>query len=241
MDIIAYFKDIFHYITSDWKKNILLGMVLFLADISNELTYFEPYDDNIALILIICSIILGFIGFGYVFRILEETVHGSQILPNFNRWIELLIHGIKESIITTFYLVIPLIIVIWELEFLSNIIHDSDFFIIISVIILLFCFYIFYLWLQGAMLNMAHHQGSLKSGFDLKIIFRRISAIGLGDMSLVFFLTVIIVSLVREVLTDTARLIPIIGDLILTFLVIPYLVIGSARLLGLIDKPVNIK
>lgn len=236
------FKDLIidslRYTTSDWTKVIFLGFVLLIADMVNEISVSGPLADVIDDIFILTGFLLGILGAGYIFRILSETVRGSKVLPPFYRPAELFLHGIRELTVTTIYFVLPFLLIIPAMGALDKILGSPNietvFWLLFSGIILGSIIYIIY---QAALLNMAHHQGSIWSAFHFRKIFKKIRIIGLKNMLLVFFLTMILVMVVKSNLSDTFHLLPYnLGDAISSLLVAPSILIFTIRILGLIDK-----
>jgi hypothetical protein len=117
MNIKEIIKDSIYYPFSDWKKILVLGIIVLITNLSlNQLmgTIYVMLDtENIAFIIIFLTVIglLGlFIGRGYQLRIIKSTIEELEYLPKFNDWIGMLKDGIKVSIVIIVYL-IPLIII----------------------------------------------------------------------------------------------------------------------------------
>jgi hypothetical protein len=101
--------DALRYSVSDLKMVVLLGVVLLLADMADELSGANEIADELRLVLFAVVIVLAIFEAGYVFRIIEETIHGSKRLPKFNKFGEMFFHGIKEIIVLITYFSIPLL------------------------------------------------------------------------------------------------------------------------------------
>ncbi|BDZ70375.1 DUF4013 domain-containing protein [Methanobacterium petrolearium] len=202
------------------------------------------------LVILAVVIFLSLVEVGYGFRIVEETVKGSHKPPSFHHPWDLFWHGVKESIILLIYFVIPLILVvmgIYEFELFFGL--DFSFltmgcYLVIGIIFFLF----FNVMFQGAVLNMAHHGGSIASGFDIPSIFRKIRMVKLKNMLFISFITIITLYIVKQAIFDTLHALPYmlpyinisVGDVVSTVIVAPFLTIFTARLLGLIDVEDNL-
>jgi len=232
------------YAASDWYNVFLLGIILFLVDHIvdlNDPSLIEGFD----IIILIVVFLLSFIEVGYGFRIVEETVMGSSKPPSFHHPGDLFWHGVKESVILLVYFIVPLILVIMgvsEFEYFLN----MDLSPIIMRYALLFAiifFIAFNIMFQGAVLNMAHHGGSIISGFNIPQIFRKIRLVGLKNMILISFITIIVIYILKQAIFDSLHALPYflpyvnisVGDVISTVFIAPVLIIFTTRLVGLVD------
>lgn len=238
MNLKEIIADSLRYSTSNPIKIVVLGLVIFLADIINEIPLSGPVATEVDLVLIIAGTILAIFESGYIFRIIEESTYGSQELPLFNKLQKTFVHGIKEIIVALIYFAIPLllliIIVVKINELSGSLSTEFDVLIIISILILASLLYVLY---QAAVLNMAQHHGSLKSGFDFKSICKKITKMGFKNLLFVYLLSVFFVVVVEYTLSDTLSILPYnLGDLITGLLVSPLILVFTARVLGLINK-----
>jgi hypothetical protein len=236
-------KDSFRYTTSSWGKLIFLGLVILIADRVNELTYFQNFAHEISILLIIVSILLAIFEVGYIFRIIEETTHGSHSLPHFNRIRATFLHGMKEILVTILYFIVPFILVLMGAVQINELIgHFSQEIDLLIISIGLFLASLMYLPFQAAVLNMANHHGSVHSGFDLKKIFIKMRKMGLKNLVFIYILTVIFALVLRYTLSDTMGILPYgLGDVISGLIVAPFILIFTARALGLINKSLTDK
>jgi hypothetical protein len=241
MEFKAMLKDAMRYSVSKWYNFIILGLILFLTDHIIDFNVPSMIGDMGDVLIVIIIIILSFLEIGYGFRIVEETVQGSSKPPSFHHPLNLISHGIKESVILLIYFIVPLLMVIigffeFELMFnldLSSIIMECALFI---AIILFVCFNIMF---QGAVLNMAHHEGSLRSGFNMIMVFRKIRQVGLKNMIMISFITIAVIYILKQAIFDTLHGLPYlgttVGDVLSTVVIAPFLILFTTRLLGLID------
>ncbi|HTX61572.1 MAG TPA: DUF4013 domain-containing protein [Methanobacterium sp.] len=235
--------DSLKYTSSNWLKVILLGLVIFLADKSNELSNLGGFADEIRYIIIIIGTILGIYQLGFIFRILEETTKGSNKMPKFDKFLTTFIHGLKETIVTVIYFIIPFIVVLLGFAMLAYITgpktEEMDLAIIFSGLFLGSLTYLLY---QATVLNMADYHGTLRSAFDFNKIYKKFRAIGFKKLGFIYLLTVIFAAIVEVTLSDTKSILPYgLGDIISSFLIAPFILIFIARTLGLINKSLEPK
>ena len=86
MNLKEIIIDAMKYSASDLKMLLLLGLVLFIADFADSLSGAGETADILRFFLIVVVILLAIFEAGYVFRIVEETIHGSKKLPQFNEF-----------------------------------------------------------------------------------------------------------------------------------------------------------
>lgn len=236
MDLKGIISDAWKYTIRDWTKVLLLGLTLFLLDLSNEGANYGLKGQIFDTIFFISGSILSVVESGYLFRIIEETIKGSQNPPHFNKINELLIHGVKDLVMGFIYAAFPIIIIILGLiiAFYNS---DAGFLIIILGFISTFIFSI--LWM-GAILNMAHNHGSLRAAFQFRIIFRKIRLIGFKRLTIIYIGILVGLGIITITLRDElSSNVPVFGMLIFQLIIAPIFLIFSLRTLGLIDKPLE--
>ncbi len=89
MDIGEIVNDAIRYPSSDWKKVIILGVLMIAS----------------ALIL------PAFLVMGYGFRALKASIAGFDELPEFDEWGEMFVDGLKVFVVQIAYMIVPLIII----------------------------------------------------------------------------------------------------------------------------------
>ena len=241
------------YAASDWYNLIILGVILFLVENLNSLPGNQPGIDIYDVTFWAIIAFLGFLESGYLFRIVEETLSGSKKPPKFNRLHELILHGIKKVSVFIIYFSVPLFIlglVAFDLKhYLKTLYMNSSalsYYLDPHIIFYLFAAIligsIIYFWYLCAILNMAHNQGTIHSGLDLKMVYNRLKRVNIKYLLLVYVLTVLITYLLASAIFTEYELIPFdiymwnVGDLILQLLLAPYLLIFSFRILGLMES-----
>ncbi|MDO8870713.1 MAG: DUF4013 domain-containing protein [Methanobacteriaceae archaeon] len=238
MSIKELFLDASKFAASDWTKFILLGIIFVDIDLLDQTTdMLMP--DFFNYIFLVAFFILVFIEAGYLFRIIESSVDGSDKLPPFSNLLQLFTHGLKDSLVVGSYMFIPAVLFVISagltLIYLGNDISVKfplELFLLSLVIGI-----IFFIILQAAILNMAHNKGKLKSAFDYRGIFRKIKNVGLKKFLVVCFLTALIFVILKPFVVDEIRgYMDPIGSTILEMIIAPYLAILTSRFLGTMDR-----
>ncbi|QUH23071.1 DUF4013 domain-containing protein [Methanobacterium alkalithermotolerans] len=237
MNIKEMFLDSSRYAASDWTKFISLGILFVLTDFLDRLSLEKSFLDWIWLVFLVW-IILFFIQAGYIFRIIEFSVKGHDQLPHFNNLKNLFQHGVKDSVVFTIYLSFPLIFFLifliadssnWTVEVFSN--NELLFWVLTAGSL------IFFILFQGAILNMAHHEGRFRSAFNFKEIYLRIKRVKIQKFVITCILTGIIIWLLEPFfLEDVAHSIDYPLGAIIDVIIAPYLAILTSRFLGIMDR-----
>lgn len=234
--------DSIKYSSSNWFKVVLLGLVVFMADISNEVTIHVGTLD-LSYIIIGAGLILGIYQIGFLFRVIEETTRDFDEMPKFDEFISTFLHGIKETLITVIYFIIPFILVIIGAaivdDFIGLTFPEIDFAIIIFGLFLASLIYIIY---QATVLNMADHHGTIKSAFDFKRIFRKTRDIGFRKLCFIYLLTVVLALTVDTTVHDAVVGNPFdLWSIISALVIAPFILIFIARTLGLINRSLEME
>lgn len=220
MDIGEIVNDAIRYPSSDWKKVIILG-VLMIASV---------------------VIIPIFLVMGYGFRALKASIAGFDELPEFDEWGEMFVDGLKVFVVQIAYMIVPLIIIFagtfGSLAMISpdtGMITNPTAFtgllggtVIIGVILAI----ILGLIETIAIAHMAYNDSELGAAFRFGEILDVISQIGWID----YIIWYIVVGLIAAVIAFIAGLlnsIPIIGTLIALLIIYPYIQLFWNRALAL--------
>ncbi|MTK63599.1 MAG: DUF4013 domain-containing protein [Methanobacterium sp.] len=239
MSIKDIIIDSLKYSASNLKILLLLGMVLVIADLGDELAFLGDLSDTIKLIISAVVILIAIFEAGYVFRILEETIKGSNSLPELNNFKEMFIHGLSEMALIIIYFVVPVVLVM--VLFLNFIIsYDIEDVTVVSgsIFLLIACIAgsIFALF-PAVMLHRANNNTDLRSSFDIRAIYHKIRKVGLKRLIIVYFTIIILVATIREALVPSMDgTIPLMIGIISDLLIAPYLLIFTSRVLGLLDN-----
>lgn len=225
------------YSSSNWIKVLLLGLVIFIADLFNEANITVGTVD-LSYIVIAIGIILAIYQIGFLFRIIEETTHGSDKMPKFDKFQDTFLHGIKEGLITVIYFIIPFVLVIIGIFLIADLTGPkTDEVQLIILVSALFLASLTYLIYQAAVLNMANHHGTIKSGFDFKRIFKKARDIGIKKLGFIYLLTVVLAITIETTIYDAVASNPFdLVSIISALLIAPFILIFIARTLGLINR-----
>ncbi|PKL67596.1 MAG: hypothetical protein CVV28_04790 [Methanobacteriales archaeon HGW-Methanobacteriales-1] len=238
MRIKELFLDASKFAASDWTKFILLGIIFVDIDLLDQTTEML-IPDSLNYILVVAFFILVFIEAGYLFRIIESSVDGSDKLPPFSNLLQLFAHGLKDSLVVGTYMLIPALLFVISAG-LTLISLEKDISVKFPLEVLLLSLVIgiiFFIILQAAILNMAHNKGKLKSAFDYKGLFRKIKNVGLKKFLVVCFLTALIFVILKPFIVDEIRgYMDPVGSTVLEMIIAPYLAILTSRFLGTMDR-----
>ena len=204
MDVGEIILDAIRYPSSDWKKIIILGVILIIP-------------------------IVDFIGLGYVLRIVKSTISGVHDLPEFDDLGDLFVDGLKVLVVSIVYLIIPLIVlglgVFGSLATFSGLVN-------ITVVIGLILAILFGLFDIIALANMAFYD-ELGAAFKFREIFVRISEIGWGKYIL-WFIIMIIIWTIFGIIAGILNVIPYVGLIIAVIIFYSYFYMFGGRSTGLI-------
>lgn len=110
MDIEKIIHDSLKYPLSDWKKFLILGIMLLIPALVGFATSFSEYSTDVW-ISIIFMFIIGLFLNGYLFRILKTSLDDLTELPEFKDWKEMFTDGVKVFSVVIVY-TIPTILII---------------------------------------------------------------------------------------------------------------------------------
>lgn len=215
----------------------------------------------ISTILSIISIIFLIITFGYVLSNIKETINGSDIIPEFS-WKSNFVMGIKYIILSFVYFIIPVIItliVAWAtgvFDSFSSILNQSnltltstqfsesafaavpqstwDSFITsssITVIVGIILAIIFSFFTIIGACRLAD-SGSLVDGLKINDVWKDISQIGWGNF-IIWFIILVIITIILFIIGGFISIIPYLGIIITTLIIVPFINLFLARAMGL--------
>ncbi len=229
MNIKEIIYDSLDYSSSDWMKVIILGFIsLFLFMGILGMSNGEIY---------IILLIPGIFSLGYLFRVLKDTLNGSDQIPDFDGWWEMFIDGLRVTLVVLIY-TIPVILVTLIPDFTQNAISLGSFsgislwsflsgskvqFIVFAVVgIIEFM----------GIANLALHQGKIGAAFRFGEIIRRISMIGWAKY-ITWYLIIWILGSVAFLISILALNI-LIGIIVVPLIILPYFALLTSRSLALV-------
>ena len=142
MNMGGIIKDSLRYPFSDWKKILILGIIVLIT--GTDYIFFRLSSNvTLTILFVIITWVIAFFARGYQFRIIKSSLNGVRELPEFNAWIDMFVDGIKVFIVGFVYLIPAILIIAFAaLSYGSAIINfqaplsSSDVNILVNVIIL---------------------------------------------------------------------------------------------------------
>ena len=191
--------------------------------------------------ILIIPIILAL---GYIFRIIEHTINGSNELPPFGEWGNMFVDGIKYLVATAIYLIVPNILTfVLSAGVLASIYSEGSQInlILVSAIGLIFAlpFDLVYIMALGNMV----YEDRFGAAFDFSKIFGLIGKIGWPK----YISYIVVFAVIGFLLGIAAQLLRIsfglewgIVGIIMSVLIQIYLVIYQGRYTGLVYRKENL-
>jgi len=222
MDVGNVMTDSLKYPSSNWKKVLILGVMILFSFL----------------------IIPLFIVLGYFIRVLKASLAGLEDLPEFDEWVDMIVDGIKVLLVGIVYslpaivIMVVSMIAIWGSLSSITAIQSTGMspttalgmftgigFIgmIVAILYMIIITPILYI----AIANMAYNE-ELGAAFRVSEIFGLISQIGWVDL-IVWYVVVILIGFVVSFIGGIIGIIPIIGGIIAALTVYPYYNIFLSR------------
>ena len=248
MDLSVVIEDALRFPFSGWKKCLILGILILITNTFINGLFIVPN-------LVLIGYIIGFFIIGYLFRIIKLSLGGKSELPKFDNWSQMFSDGIKVSIVSIVYS-IPAILIILIFNILSSpssligilsgaIVGDPigvTFVYLVSgavpgsIIAVLYMIIVIPIALM-AVTHMANNDSKLKSAFRFREIFDKIRTQGwinlIGWYILAGILTLIIVTIGIIISNISSIINPIVGIVLISLIIIPYLFIYLSRSIAL--------
>jgi hypothetical protein len=101
--------DSLKYPLSDWKKILILGIIIFAISVARSYDYLGVTNVVTIGILLVLAFIIGFLVNGYLFRILKSSLDDLPALPKFDNWIEMFQDGVRVFLVGVVYF-LPIIL-----------------------------------------------------------------------------------------------------------------------------------
>jgi hypothetical protein len=112
MNIGEIVKDAVTYPLSDWKKILILGIIIIVNGISAVAMSLGVTNIDVKLLLVGIGFIIGFFVSGYTLRIIKSSLDGKTELPRFNNWVDMGIGGVKVFLTFIVYSIPAIIIML---------------------------------------------------------------------------------------------------------------------------------
>lgn len=255
MNIKEIMIDSIKYPFLDWKKILILGVIVVVYTIPRNM--FPVYLSNGFMdLFLVIALLINFFITGYFYKIIQHSLKNTKELPKFSKWVNLFKNGFKVTCVSLIYSIpatLPLLIL--NSNLLNFYTYKPDFItFIISAIgygnlntIWFFVYFLYFLILFPislmAIANMANNDGKLRYAFEFKAIFDKIKNIGWIKFYSWYFLTSVInylVFLIGFLIATLLFLIPTFPqELIYLLILTPYIYIFFSRSIALIYKSDN--
>ena len=219
MDIGDIVGDAGRYPSQDWKKVVTFGVFFLLS-----------------------YVIIGILFWpGYALRALKATLAGSDELPEFGDWGEMVVDSLKLIIVSIVYSIIPAIVIFIgilgsaaSIQNLGTLMSPMAAFGLIGGVVLIGIILeiIFSLALIAAIANMALYDSDIGAAFRFSEILDLIKSIGYVDY-IIWFIVMFIVGIVVGIIAGILNAI-LIGILLTPLIVMPYAYLLYSRSLGLL-------
>lgn len=226
MDIGYLTSDAMKYPSKDFKKVIILGLLMLISFL----------------------IIPAFMVTGYIFRVIKWSIAGVEDLPEFDEWGKMFIDGLKIFVVEVVYFLVPVLIMflgIWASigSFVSLSASESTLapvavysafsvmggLIILGVVVAL----IFGVFFIIGVANMAYYNGELGAAFRFREMIDIIKAIGWVDF-IIWYVMMLLVAMAMGFIVTFIGLVPILGWFLIILVLYPYLYLLYARAVGLL-------
>lgn len=221
MDVGEISSNALKYSLSNFKKVLTLGILTITSFL----------------------IIPGFLVLGYLFKILKESLNGSDNLPEFNEWSKIFIDGLKVFFVLFVYSIIPAALIgvgirnsilpLINTQGTGPLIQSTLSLGILSgltIIGILLGILVSFV-IAVALANMAY-QNKLDAAFRFGEIFKRIGKIGWVDY-IIWYIVMILVAIIVYFISSTLILI-FIGIILVPLIITPYFAMFYARSTALI-------
>lgn len=190
-----------------------------------------------------------FLLYGYIFRVIKASLAGVEGLPDYEEWGEMLVDGIKLFLVHIIYMLPAIIIGIYSILMFAVALHTFSYLnpatttnptLIYSLFggsaalgigFAIIYGLLVYPIMAVAIGNMAFYNGDLGSAFKLRDIFSTISKIGWVDL-IIWYIALIIIGVTIIVAGTLIAMIPLVGWLLITLIVYPYLYLFFGRALA---------
>lgn len=249
MEMREIVKDSVRYPFSDWKKLLILGIIIVCSGISGIAVLLGIKNVVFVYLLVIIGVIIGFLANGYLFRIIKSSLVGVAELPKFNDWSDLFVDGFKLNIIVIIYEipVILIMLVFSGLAFISilggvgtnqfsvaSVISDAGIECLKTVgtgawaTIAIVYMTVIYPVLLMAITNMANNDSKFSAAFKFREISNKITNIGWGNL-IEWYITI---GIIYYIITAAISLFilsifnfhtSILGTILTSLIVTPYL------------------
>lgn len=259
MKSFSIIKDALTYPFKNWKKMLLLGVLIFftaLVSISPELI--GNGNVILGLITLILGFVISFLIAGYHVSMISYTIYGYDEAPPFV-WVKNFKDGVEYVILNFMYYIVPITIIAivsYVTGFFSNILQLGSFIAQNTMVILntkllpeeliantmstlgltsVVTIIVTILFLSMFYIGLARFadKDNIIKGMDIGSIINTIDEIGM-NLYIAWFIEVLIIVILLLTLNFYIISFPLIGGLLTVLIIEPYIIMFMARSIGLI-------
>ncbi len=251
MDVGAIVSDAIKYPISDWKKIVMLGIIIVISSISSLAVIAGTTNGTVIMVLGIIGFLVGLLILGYILRIIKSSLTGVSEIPDFDSWPDMFIDGIKVLIVGIVYAIPAILITIISAAIaLASSLSTlgsaglSDPSAVIGLLMgagiggmIAFLYILIILPILAiAIANMAYND-SIGAAFRFSEILNKIGSIGWGNL-IIWYILMIVLYIVMVVIAGIISIIfgiisPVVGSVVLSLFILPYIYMFVARSVGL--------
>lgn len=263
MSTLNIFKDALSFPIKEWKKWLILGVLMVILSIFKVLTSFGIITSSFlppiieAILALVIAIVFGFAIAGYKISIIKDTINNSTIMPSFNIRNDFFM-GVKYVVLAIVYYIIPAII-IFVTAYLTNAFNylhmlyshytmygsvatstlstSADISLLIVIMVSLLVLVIFKILLIIATAVFAE-TGKLTSAMNMKNVIVKISEIGWKNY-IIWLIIYLIAFIIMDLVISLVHLIPMFWSLIIPLFISSYFAIFISRAVGLLYSSSN--
>lgn len=230
MDMGQIIGDAFKYPVSNWKRLLMLGVIVLISQFLMEIVFGYGRVSGLLYFLLIPALIAAFLTLGYQLRTIATSIIGENEPPEFNEWTKMFLDGLRVFIISIAYGLIPTIIL--SVGFIMILTGSS-----VGLIVLLLgaiLFIILGIISVMALSNMAYYN-EIGAAFKFGEIKERIESIGWLEY-IVMLILLAILYIILAVVASLVTLIPFAGLVLASLIIYPFIYLFLYRAIGLIFK-----
>ena len=237
MDLNYIFSDAIKYPFQDFKKLLLLGVLLIFTELGKISIAYNHGDIPILLIAFVIDLIFGIIVAGYSISVMNKGTEYSDDIPDFNLN-KNFIDGLKSIIISIIYFIIPTLILILALMLIVGIgalLSNLQIAIILFIIFLLIAiisYIIFGILGVVALARFAYYE-DWKEALNLSDVRDDAKKIGAKNIIL-FIIMMMMIFIVIFAISAILELIPYVGVILSCIIVSSYATLFYAKAIGLL-------
>lgn len=217
-EIKEILHDALRYPSTSWKNVLILGVIAVFTGMAGLTVIAGIRNYAFFELLLIIGFLIGFLVYGYLFRIMKSSFAGSAKLPKFNSLSEMYLDGIKVFIVNFIYTIpssfISFGVVLLHIGILKFI---ADLYMIIVIPVILM-----------ALTNATMNDDKFSAAFKFREIFNKMRDIGWLNIIKWYIATgilLLIIAFIGSMITMVISMatITVLGFLILFLTVVPYL------------------